>query len=177
MLLADASLEWCSSRRPGRPLPSSWGREAEGSTPSPPTGGSLITVRSSIGQGYQPLKLTRRVRFPHGLLAGRPTRRVAELVDARASDARAPEAWEFESPPGDCDCGWAGARPSLISSERWVRHPDPQLFRVPQSMARYANWHRGQVESLVPVGSNPTRATGHKSSRRLAAKTPALQAG
>ena len=29
------------------------------------------------------------------------TRRVAELVDARASDARAPEAWEFESPPGD----------------------------------------------------------------------------
>jgi hypothetical protein len=26
-------------------------------------------------------------------------------------------------------------------------------------MARYANWHRGQVESLVPVGSNPTRAT------------------
>src|SRR5215469_11957147 len=116
-------------------------------------------VRSSIGQGYQPLKLTRRVRFPHGLLAGRPTRRVAELVDARASDARAPEAWEFESPPGDCDCGWAGARPSLISSERWVRHPDSQLFRVPQSMARYANWHRGQVESLVPVGSTPTRAT------------------
>src|SRR5881275_3314234 len=55
------------------------------------------------------------------------TRRVAELVDARASDARAPEAWEFESPPGDFDCGWAGARPSLISSESWVRHPDPQL--------------------------------------------------
>ena len=26
-------------------------------------------------------------------------------------------------------------------------------------MARYANWHRGQVENLVPVGSNPTRAT------------------
>ncbi len=26
---------------------------------------------------------------------------MAELVDARASDARAPEAWEFDSPPGD----------------------------------------------------------------------------
>src|SRR5437868_1701183 len=70
------------------------------------------------------------------------TRRVAELVDARASEARAPEAWEFESPPGDSTlfqagrcpvgphkpgvpgsipgpgtCGWAGARPSFIRSE------------------------------------------------------------
>ena len=26
-------------------------------------------------------------------------------------------------------------------------------------LARYANWHRDQVESLVSVGSNPTRAT------------------
>ena len=44
------------------------------------------------------------------------TRRVAELVDARASEARAPEAWEFESPPGDCNhvSRRAGARPALI---------------------------------------------------------------
>jgi hypothetical protein len=26
-------------------------------------------------------------------------------------------------------------------------------------MARYANWHSGQVESLMSVGSTPTRAT------------------
>ena len=127
---------------------------------------------------------------------------MAELVDARASEARAPEAWEFESPPGDfildalprrgrCPaglhkadlpgsipgpgtCGWAGARPSFIRSEAEIRLPDPQLSVF---MARYANWHRGQVESLVPVGSTPTRATDRISSRRLAAKTPVLQTG
>src|SRR4051812_10049137 len=44
------------------------------------------------------------------------TRRVAELADARASEARAPEAWEFESPPGDSLLSRrAGARPGLIS--------------------------------------------------------------
>ena len=47
-------------------------RRAEGSTPSPPTGGSLLTVRSSIGTGHQPLKLERRVRFPHGPLDDSP---------------------------------------------------------------------------------------------------------
>ena len=111
-----------------------------------------MQVRSSIGTGHQPLKLKRRVRFPHGPLL--TTRRVAELVDARASEARAPEAWEFESPPGDFGNpfprragarpglmrpiapgsipgpgtrGWAGARPSFIRSEAEVRLPDPQL--------------------------------------------------
>lgn len=127
------------------------------------------------------------------------TRRVAELVDARASDARAPEAWEFESPPGDstpsrragarpglispaCPAryrglglrGWDEAPPILIRSEAEVRLPDPQRSVF---TARYANRHRGQVESLVPVGSNPTRATPQSSSRRLAAKTPVLQTG
>jgi hypothetical protein len=28
-----------------------------------------------------------------------------------------------------------------------------------RQMARYANWHSDQVESLMSVGSNPTRAT------------------
>ena len=127
------------------------------------------------------------------------TRRVAELVGARASDARAPGAWEFESPPGDstfsrragarpglispaCPVryrglglrGWAGARAGFLRSEAGVQLPDPQLLVF---TARYANWHRGQVESLVPVGSNPTRATPRSSSRRLAAKTPVLHTG
>ena len=100
VLLADDFLGWCSSRRPVNPLPS--GCEAEGGRFNSFTIHWRFSkkVRSSIGSGYQPLKLKRRVRFPHGLLHG-TTRRVAELVDARASDARAPEAWEFESPPGD----------------------------------------------------------------------------
>jgi hypothetical protein len=55
-----------------------------------------------------------------------------------------------------------------------VRLPYPQLSVF---MARYANWHRGQVESLVPVGSNPTRATPQSSSRRLAARTPVSRTG
>ena len=46
----------------------------------------------------------------------RTARRVAELVDARASEARAPEAWECDSPPGDGILSRrAGARPGLIS--------------------------------------------------------------
>ena len=57
-----------------------------------------MKVRSSIGTGHQPLKLGRRVRFPHGPLDDSPG---GGMADARASEARAPEAWEFESPPGD----------------------------------------------------------------------------
>ena len=55
--------------------------------------------------------------------------------------------------------------------------PRPATFGLHQSMARYANWHRGRVENLVPVGSTPTRATDRNSSRRLAAKTPVLHTG
>ena len=55
--------------------------------------------------------------------------------------------------------------------------PRPATVSVHSSMARYANWHRGQVEILVPVGSTPTRATDRDSSRRLAAKTPVLHTG
>src|SRR5690242_16313930 len=56
------------------------------------------------------------------------TRRVAELVDARASEARAPEAWEFESPPGDWPVGdvdfpgEAGARLALMRPVRPARY-------------------------------------------------------
>lgn len=40
-------------------------------------------------------------------------------------------------------------------------------FRGPRgSTARYANWHSGQAESLMPVGSNPTRATGAGTAKR-----------
>ncbi len=118
---------------------------------------------------------------------------MAELVDARASEARAPEAWEFESPPGDqligdvSIPGEAGAQLAFIRPTCPARYrglglrvgrcsaefhtlgatpegfppgstPRPATVRC-SSMARYANWHRGQVENLVPVGSNPTRAT------------------
>jgi hypothetical protein len=99
VLLPDRFLGWCSSRRPVKPLPSSC--EAEGGRFNSFTTHwrFLIKVRSSIGQGRQPLKLERRVRFPHGPLFDAPG---GGMVDARASEARAPEAWEFDSPPGDC---------------------------------------------------------------------------
>ena len=53
---------------------------------------------------------------------------MAELVDARASEARAPEAWEFESPPGDCSMldanfpGVAGARSAFMRLTRPARY-------------------------------------------------------
>ena len=133
-------------------------RKAEGSTPSPPTGGSLITVRSSIGSGHQPLKLERRVRLPHGPLFDSPgggTGRRAGLrstcprgVGVRISPRRLNPLQAGRCPagphkpgvpgsiPGPGTRGWAGARPSVIRSEAEVRLPDPQLSVF---MARYAN--------------------------------------
>ena len=173
-------LGWCSSRRPVKPLSSSVRRKAEGSTPSPPTGGSRRRpVRLSAG--HQPLKLTRRVRFPHGPLDDSPSGGTGRRASLRTSCPRGVgvriSPWRLNplqagrcpagphkpgvpgSIPGPGTRGWAGARPSFIRSEAEVRLPDPQLSVF---MARYANWHRGQVESLVPVGSNPTRATARK---------------
>ncbi len=106
------------------------------------------SARSSIGSGRQPLKLERRVRFPHGSLA-RACRPSGELVDTRRSERRAVEAWEFDSPLGqfvEADTNrrrWASAQRSLISSDRRVRLPDLQLA------AGYANRQSGEVESLV----------------------------
>ena len=54
--------------------------------------------------------------------------------------------------PATC-CGWASAPPGLISLDGRVRPPDPPLA------TGYANWHSGEVESLVPVGSSPTPVT------------------
>ena len=45
------------------------------------------------------------------------------------------------------------AHPGLMSLDSRVRPPDPPL------MTGYANWHSGEVESLVPVGSSPTSVT------------------
>ena len=82
-------------------------------------------------------------------------------------------------------CGRAGARPSLINSDAVVRLPGPQFGSVCDDleMARYANWHSDQAESLMSVGSNPTRATGRRmrrvnaTSRGPTATTPLLQRG
>ena len=52
--------------------------------------------------------------------------RVVKLADTRRSERRADEtACEFDSRLGYC--GWASARPSLISLARRVRPPDPRL--------------------------------------------------
>ena len=98
VLLEEGSLGWCSSRRPVKPLPSSGEAEGERFDSFATHWQFSMKVRSSIGTGHQPLKLGRRVRFPHGPLDDSPG---GGMADARASEARAPEAWEFESPPGD----------------------------------------------------------------------------
>ncbi len=59
---------------------------------------------------------------------------------------------------GACNCGWAKAQPGLISLD------DPRCAAVPGATPEpattgYANWHSGEVESLVPVGSSPTSVT------------------
>ena len=176
-------------------------RKAKGSTPSPPTVGSRRrSVR--LSEGHQPLKLERRVRFPHGPLDDSPgggtgrragprstcPRGVGVRVSPRRlitlQAGRCPVGFHEADPPGSIPgpgtCGWAGARPSFIRSEAEVRLPDPQLSVF---LARYAHRHRGHdhlssgARSLVPVGSNPTRAPDRNSSRRLAAKTPVLHTG
>jgi hypothetical protein len=72
VLLADGSLGWCSSRRPVKLVP--WSGEAEGERFDSFAAHWRIStkVRSSIGTGHQPLKLGRRVRFPHGPLDDSP---------------------------------------------------------------------------------------------------------
>jgi len=97
--------------------------------------------------------------------------RVAELVDARASEAFDSEAWEFDSPPGHStsvfsprragarlalmrptsrfesgawDCGRAGAHPSLIGSGEVVRLPCPQLSSRPGRRTGKAAGLRGR---------------------------------
>ena len=69
--------------------------------------------------------------------------------------------------PGPATRGWAQAQPGLISLDSRVQLPNPQLT------TGYANWHSGEVESLVPVGSSPTSVTelGTRS-RGPTAKTP-----
>ena len=170
--------------------------EGEGSTPSPPTA-VLDEGPFVYRQGHQPLKLKRRVRFPHGPLDDSPSGGTGRRAGLRRTCPRGVgvriSPWRLESLSRR-----AGARPALIRPACPDRYRGlglaggPVLGRVSYarrrrfdsptrncrcSTARYANWHRGQVESLVPVGSNPTRATDRNSSRRLAAKTPVLHTG
>jgi hypothetical protein len=84
-------------------------------------------------QGHHPLKVEMRVRLPSGLLSCLDRSPGGGMADARASEARAPRGVGVQVSPRrliSTHCGWAGARPSLINSERWVRHPDPQLSLV-----------------------------------------------
>jgi hypothetical protein len=117
VLLADGFLGWCSSRRPVKPLPSSC--EAEGGRFDSFTTHWRFSmkVRSSIGSGSQPLRLKRRVRFPHGPLDDSPCGGTGRCTGLRST---CPEAWELESSRGDCSIldanlpGVAGARSAFI---------------------------------------------------------------
>src|SRR5208283_4617793 len=131
-------------------------------------------ARASIGSGCQPLTLARRVRFPHGLLNmtmwwNWQTRDGQNVVPLRRGSSTLPMVTETlqagrcptgfhkaglpGSIPGPATRGWAQAQPGLISLDSRVQLPNPQL------MTGYANWHSGEVESLVPVGSSPTSVT------------------
>jgi hypothetical protein len=58
--------------------------------------------------------------------------------------------------------GEAGAPPALMRLAGPARY---RGLRLGSRSARYANWHSGQNEILVPVGSNPTRVMNRELSR------------
>ena len=78
------------------------------------------------------------------------------MADARASEARAPEAWEFDSPSGDCSVsdanfpGEAGARLAFMRSIRPARYRGLGL-RVGRCSAEF--------HTLGGGGSTPRPAT------------------
>src|SRR5262249_45317812 len=127
--------------------------------------------------GCHPLKVEKGVRIPSGLLSvSYRVRSRLPIIPSRLRRGRCPAGSHKAGRPARYrglrfDCGRAGARPSLINSEAVVQLPGPQLgltwevVRIAidvvsvRSMARYANWHSGQAESLMSVGSTPTRAT------------------
>ena len=176
-------------------------RKAEGSTPSPPTGGSLITVRSSIGTGHQPLKLERRVRFPHGPLLDSPGGGTGRRAGLRRT---CPRGVGVRISPGDStlQAGRCPAEPHKPGVPGSIPGPGtaggPVLGRVSYARRRRfdsptRNCLRSRHGTLTGIAATTTlravpgawclwvrsltRATGCKSSRRLAAKTPVLQTG
>lgn len=80
-------------------------------------------------------------------------------------------AWEFESPLGDC--GRAGARPSLINSECWVRLPGQQL----SICGRVGKPAKPPVRETGACGFDSHSGYCFASYRRLAVRTPASHAG
>lgn len=137
-------------------------------------------ARSSIGTGHRPLKPERLGSTPARVADEKD--QVVELADTRCSERRAPHGalgvrlspWSLKncrrgrcptgshkagapgSIPGPATekCrGWTSVRRGLIRLARLVRLQDPPLA------TGYANWQSGEVESLVPVGSNPTPVT------------------
>lgn len=101
---------------------------------------------------------------------------VAQLADARRSERRAARHGSSTLPVvTERIAGAAGAQLAPIRPVRPVRYRGLQLrvgggstgFHKPgplgatprPAMTGYANWHSGEVESLVPVGSTPTLVT------------------
>ena len=83
-----------------------------------------------------------------------------------------------DRPEGDGASRWRASRIKRDEVPRRVElHHPAEAVNGQSIVASCLTWHRGQVEGLVPVGSNPTRATDRDSSRRLAAKTPVLHTG
>ena len=117
VLLAAGFLGWCSSRRPVKPLPSSC--EAEGGRFDSFTTHWRFSMTGPFvyRPGHQPLKLERRVRFPHGPLDDSPGGGTGRRAGLRST---CPRGVGVRISPGDCSIldanlpGVAGARSALI---------------------------------------------------------------
>jgi hypothetical protein len=62
--------------------------------------------------------------------------------------------------------GWCSAEFHTLGCRGSNPGPAMNGNETMRSMARYANWHSDQVESLMSVGSTPTRATGVRRHKR-----------
>ncbi len=95
-------------------------------------------------QGHRPLKAETGVRLP------------PELFKSSSVWLR-----RDRCPAGSHKAGPPGSIPGPEMSRAYFEMSRARSFHL-ASTARYANWYSDQVENLMSVGSNPTRATGNR---------------
>ncbi len=133
-----------------------------------------VMARSSIGTGHRPLTPERRVQFPHGLLSNMTKWRNWKTRDAQNVVPQGmgvrPSPWSLRNcRRGRCPTGfhtagrpvrYRGLQLRVGQCSARPHKPGPPGATPGPAMTGYANWHSGEVESLVPVGSTPTSVTG-----------------
>ena len=157
MPLTQRTDGWCSSRRPVNPLPlncEAVGERFNSFTTHFPSGPVVYWL------GHHPLKVKKGVRLPSGLFA-------IEVVSKHPRRGRCPiGSHKADLPgsipgPGTSRAGWCSAEFHKLGGRGSTPGPANRYeLDGGNRTARYANWHSGQVESLMSVGSTPTRAIG-----------------